>query len=313
MNQHRNISKKKSVLDLAIVSYADFGDDMKIICCISLMVVMLRFPNETGQVSRQALMMWSEDIVPFLLPYMILTRMLGEQFVKTRLPMAFTASVLGLAGGSPSGSMIISSYTAEQNMPARKLFSLCALTGTMSPAFILNTAGKWFSIKNAGIILLSSHAGGALISALLIYGFTPSVRQTDNKHAPSKKQEKTHPIHASISSILAVGGCIVFYSVLATGIHLLLPNIPDSIQACLHAFLEASGGLKDLSMLYSVTPRERLILASAFLGFSGMSILNQNLLFLSQAGISIYTLSLFGIIRGLISALITVFLSATLS
>ena len=110
------------------------------------------------------------------------------------------------------------------------------------------------------------------------------------------------PIERSITSVLNVGACIVFFSVSANAAKIVFPFLSPDTQALLHGLFEISGGIQ--AMACSNFPeRTRLILSSALCGFGGLSLIAQNHLFLRQLGIKTHSLILFGMIRGLFSAL----------
>ena len=117
------------------------------------------------------------------------------------------------------------------------------------------------------------------------------------------EQENIHivdPLTQSVRAVLNVGGCIVFYSTAAACIQPLFSFLPDGIAQCMHALLEISGGLHALS-LFSIDHGLKLVFSAGLCGFGGLSILNQNLLFLRSIGIDKKDLLLLSAFRGIFS------------
>ena len=75
-----------------------------IVLCAGLMILMLRFPETSALAARDALRLWSIDVVPSLFPYMVLCRMLSGRLKQRGIREETAAAFLGLLGGSPSGA-----------------------------------------------------------------------------------------------------------------------------------------------------------------------------------------------------------------
>ena len=276
---------------------------MRIACCLLMMLVMLLFPGSTGEAARSALQTWVLSVVPSLFPYMVLCRMLASQLAGSRLPPALLVAALGLAGGSPSGAATLSGYARSGRLRRDALLPLCALTGTISPMFVLNTAGGWLGEPRLARCLLAAHLLGAVLSAVLVKAFVrrgPSPKEALPDHSSSGSPGD--PIRESVRAILSVGGCIVFYSVVAEGLSLLLP-LYDKAAAVLHGVLEAAGGAHAICTV-GFSKDAQALLTSAVLGFSGVSILAQNSLFVRDSGVTMRELILLGFLRASLSALL---------
>ena len=276
---------------------------MRIVCCLLMMLVMLLFPDSTGGAARSALQTWALSVVPSLFPYMVLCRMLASQLAGSRLPPALLVAALGLAGGSPSGAVTLSGYARSDRLRRDELLPLCALTGTISPMFVLNTAGGWLGNPRLSRCLLAAHLLGAALSAALVKACvrrSPVSKEVLPDHSDSTSPGD--PIRESVRTILSVGGCIMFYSVVAEGLSLLLP-LPNKAAAVLHSALEAAGGTHAICAA-GFSKDAQALLTSAVLGFSGVSILAQNSLFLRDSGVTMRQLVLLGLLRAALSALV---------
>lgn len=262
-----------------------------------MIAAMLLMPECTTQAARSALTVWGLDVVPSLFPYMVFCRMLAEQFKKSSMPAAPAAAILGLMGGSPSGASVIAAYGSD--LSRRELLCLAALTGTVSPMFLRNTVNTWVRDARFCRLLLISHLLGAAFALAVVFLCTQKSGSKKKPLPPSAVQSgSVNPIVQCVDGILGVGGCIMFFSVLAAGIGAMMPAASPGPTALLHAVLEVAGGLHALTGA-PFSPELRAILVAGASGFSGLSILTQNLLFLRPLGLSMRHLTALAVVRAL--------------
>lgn len=258
------------------------------------MLTLLLFPEHASRAAMDALEIWGLSVVPSLFPYMVLCQSLSSLLMKNTQLLLLLVPALGLLGGSPSGSAALSAALKTKSMPQGRVMALCALSGTISPMFFLGPVSAWLGSAQDGARLLAAHLGGAALTCALC---TVVLRKCGVVRADAPPNAAyPGPIARSVDAVLNVGGCIVFYSVAASCIAIVFPFLGESAGAVLHALLEVSGGLKALIN----APLERsvmLICCAAAAGFSGFSILTQNLLFLRPIGVRMQYLVLLGLLR----------------
>lgn len=269
---------------------------------LALLLLMLLYPELYIPSAYHALKIWGLDVVPSLFPYMVFCRLLAARLRVTRIHPSCISVFLGLLGGSPSGASVLCAYS--QAMPTQVLLPLAALTGTLSPMFILNTAYKWLRNSALCSALFVCHLAGAVFSAVLVCWLMrrfPACFQLS--HTPNADTGSGESIvQQSILAVLNIGGCIVMYSVMAVYISK-LPLLSSSqfLSAFAHALLEISGGMHAISALPDTPMRAYLLAAAA--GFSGLSILAQNAYFLRPLGIRMKHQLLFSLLRAVGSVL----------
>lgn len=270
---------------------------MRIAACLILITAMLSHPQPCAKAARDALSVWGLHVVPSLFPYMVFARLLAGQLKAARLSPCAVVPALGLLGGSPSGASVLAGYAAR--LPRGRLLSLCALTGTISPMFILGTLASWGMPQNLCRALLASHGLSACLCAFIVSLITAH----DSSSVPCPAQAEAHGsvISQCVQAILGVGGCIVFFSVAAALMELLLPSLGPSLRAPMHAVLEIAGGMHALIAQYGGSPALP-VLCAALLGFGGLSVMAQNVLFLRPLGIGYARLVLFALLRAAFSA-----------
>jgi len=267
------------------------------------------YPDKTASAARNALRVFGMDIVPTLFPYMVLIRMFVLRLKETSRSSAWITAILGWLGGSPSGASMIQATFADQTVPRRTLYTLCAFTGTISPVFLLNTVGAWFRDSGITLSLMTSHFAGALLSALAIYLY---MLHDDTNFlccsCGTVSCDAQNVISTCAVSVLGIGGCLVFYSVISEVVNTLLFKSDGLAAAFSHAALEISGGLNKLSE-YTLKMRIPVGILSAFAcGFSGLSMLSQNAMFLKELNVTMPQLIGIGILRALLSAGVMLYL-----
>ena len=273
---------------------------MKLMLWLVILMLVLYMPDVSSLAARQALGIWGLDVIPSLFPYMVLCRMIANQLRQTNLPAFPVIAILGVLGGSPSGAAAISSYARQGRFSRQQLYSLCALTGTISPMFFLSTMRSWNIAPSVCRWLFISHIGGALLVFLCVWSFFPQAEHSSVPPHNLPIDSEASPIVQSVSSVLNVGGCIVFFSVIAACFSASLAWLPETVRASFHGLLEVAGGVHALSMLAISAQTKGLLLAMAT-GFSGFSILSQNAMFLKDCGVKFSHLVLLAFIRAVFS------------
>lgn len=187
---------------------------LKLMLWLAILILVLLMPDISSSAARSALGIWGLDVVPSLFPYMVLCRLIADRLRRKSLPAFPVIAVLGLLGGSPSGAAAISSYAQQGGFSRRRLYALCALTGTTSPMFFLGTMRRWNIGMNLCQSLLLSHFGGVLLAFFVVLLFVPSAESAASSLDASCDSDAS-PIVQSVFAVLNVGGCIVFFSVIA--------------------------------------------------------------------------------------------------
>lgn len=263
------------------------------------LLALLLFPERYCAIARDALMVWSHDVVPSLFPYMVFCRLVSQHLQKLSFSPIPCIVLLGFAGGSPSGAFVISSY--NQRLSRREILSLCALTGTISPVFFLSTVNAWIHMPRFCAALTFSHFLSAAFAGITVY-FSSAEKNTftiiQNPQSSNSKADQ-NPIVECIQSVLNVGGCIVVFSVLGGILSLV---IPESITVKIQPILEIAGGLHAFFENWTDSARGR-ILVSALSSFGGFSNLVQNFIVLKPLHICFSDLLRFAVLRTVFASL----------
>ena len=312
------------------INYLLLGCDKMIITILIFMfnILMLIFPQIVLTAARDGLLLWFNNVLPSLAPFIIATNMLmslgfAKFLGKLLAPMmnrAFAlpgvagfALVTGLISGYPLGAKTVADLHKQgeiTNDDAQHLLSFCNNAG---PLFIVGVVGVGlFHSSFVGYLLWFTHVLAALVVGLMMargkkFSRTASTRVSvlfnEFKSSPRPPIGKAlgDAVKNAMDSLVFIGGLIIFFSVVvAIGDELL--ELDDSIYAAIFAGLaEVTGGVKRLSLL---APSYLTVGFTAFLiGFSGLSIHAQTLHFISETGIKtvpyIFAKFLHGVLAGI--------------
>lgn len=263
-----------------------------------MLAAMLLFPKICVASAAEALRIWALDVVPSLFPYMVLCRMIAGRLSAAGIPALLYVPALGLLGGSPSGACALSVCAREGRLSSRALHVLSALCGTTSPMFFLGTIARWTDDAALARRLMAAHLIGAGYAALVVLAVSALYPKGLIAAKPITRADSDSAITQSVDAVLGVGGCILFFSVLAALISKILPDSLEPYRPLLHAALETAGGTH--ALLASTWPlRTRAILCAALSAFGGFSILTQNALFLRPLGLPMRSLVLYALMRAM--------------
>lgn len=207
---------------------------------------LIIFSSTNLTAARDGLLLWANNVVPTLLPFLIATEllsrtsfvpMLGSLCNRFMRPLfnvpgegAF-ALLMGWISGYPVGAKIVTNLYRSGLCTKSEANRMLGFTNNSGPLFIIGTVGvSLFYDARIGFLLLATHIFSGLLVGM-ITGMAsrfskssseiPPTRSTFSKVAPSASSEKEtllFPIGECISSaiqtILMIGGFVMLFSVL---------------------------------------------------------------------------------------------------
>ena len=287
-----------------------------------LMLLIIMNPDIFSSSTIKGLKLFFYSVLPGLLPFMFLTKMLTELeiiFKITKKFSKFTKIFFGTSGlslycffmsilsGYPIGAKIIYDLHSKKlisDNEAKKMSVFCTTSG---PVFIIGAVGVgMLNSFKLGTIIYIAHILSSLICGIIYNIFTkrkfiPEI-QTNTFSSTSKPMNIfSFCLSETINSLFLVGGYItIFYLLSETldllNIFILLSNIltptskllhiqNDQIKGVLYGIIEVTRGAKELSLLNTI-PTETIC---AIISFSGISIIMQSLAFLKPAKIKAHS------------------------
>ena len=290
--QNKKITFKKNIFILGIL-------------LVILMLVIT--PSLAMQSFLSGILIWATKVLPSLLPFFILTKLLSyTSFVnsvgKKLTPITHKLyGVGGVAGyiftmsiisGYPVGAKLTSDMYQNNIINKRQAWSITAFTSTSGPLFILGSVAiGMFSNQSLGYVILISHYLSAIINGLIYRNKEKSNINILNN--PISLNPLNDSMTNSISSIMVVGGFIaLFYMILNILQHihaftfitypLSLIGINESISsAILSGIIEVTTGCLMLSKI-NLFPVATATILSFLISFGGLSIHAQAYCFLKS-------------------------------
>ena len=298
------------------------------------MAAVLIHPTAAMQGAGQGVTLLLQALIPSLLPFMILCRLLTDSGLVQaagRKLYGVTGRLFGAGGemslaivlsiicGYPTGAKLVGSLYQDGRIPKERLTHHALLCSTASPVFVLATVGAGMLVQpSLGRIILVSH-----IAACLLLGLRPH-RGRPLPPAPAAAGREAPPpplgtalaraVADSCLAMLQVGGYVILFSVILAilrqsgWLHSLaslgaamLSLEPASVEALLTTLLEMSNGCQAIASCGAPLRWQCAALAFA-VSWGGLSIACQSLGLLSGAPIRPVRFLLGKLAQGILAA-----------
>ena len=255
------------------------------LCCL------LFFPSAALFGAKNGLLLWFNQVLPSLLPFLILSTLflstgLSDIIAKKLAPVLSPvfhcspsgcyAVIIGLLAGLPVGAKTVAALTLSGRITKKEGQYLLPLCNNPSPLFLLGFVSVsvlnrpdlrypiFFIVTLSSILaamLLKPHSGPGEAS------FTEATDTQGKKFAFSFLLLDS-AIEQAFFVLTRVGGYIILFSVLANLLSSL--PLPDFVLACTGSFLEITTGCSSLAAL-SLNSDIQLPLVTGFITFGGLS------------------------------------------
>lgn len=307
--------------------------DTKIFYTIILLIVIIIIifdPIKYANATSNAIMLWGKVILPTLLPFFFITKIINELNGIEKISKIFSKPMkklyncpgisayvffMSILSGYPMGAKITTDLYNNKVINQKHAFSILSFCSTSGPMFILASVGigMFFDIK-IGFVLLASHILGTIINGFLYRAKKEKVANISFVKSQSKNL-LNDSMFSSINAVLMICGFMCISFVLIEIINTLKINYPiiylfDTIlpNKCGSAFanglLEVTRGCLDISAL-NMTNVVSVPLASFLIGFGGISIHLQSLIFIKQFNMPYKLFLLQKFTQGIISCVIS--------
>jgi sporulation integral membrane protein YlbJ len=286
--------------------------------CALLFLLMLLAPAQGIAGARAGLLLCGDVIVPSLFPLLVLSvfvintglaQRFGRLFEKPvravfKLPGSAAAALgLGLIGGYPVGARACADLYRTGALEKRDAERLLVFSINSSPAFIIGAVGSGLlGSTQAGVLLYCAHIAASLIIGVLSCAFRKPERRVTQRAVIKSQPVPTAFVSAvtsSATSILNICAFVVLFSSLVsllidTGIcggaalainHMLHTSLidPDFFGRLIRGFLEVSTGCACAASQGSMAG---ILLITAFLSWSGLSVVFQVIYAVKDVGLS---------------------------
>lgn len=279
-----------------------------------VMAALLTASRQSAAAVEQGLRLCAETVIPALFPFLVLSSLLVEldgisviapplQRLAGRL---FGCSATGtgvfflsLAGGYPMGPRLIAQLYTTGQLSRQEAEHLLLFCNNAGPAFILGLVGLGrFESLRIGLALWVIHMVSAGAIALLL-------RPRQPFHAPDRPPPKTPFPQALVSAIGGAGSTTVqlcaFVTFFCTVLQLAADHTGITHPLAL-GFVELTQGI----MALPATPTG-FVMASALLGWGGLSVHCQSAAVLAGTGLSLRCYLSGKLLHGIFASIFAVF------
>jgi sporulation integral membrane protein YlbJ len=260
--------------------------------------VLAVFPSICIKGAKEGVVLAFFTVFPSIFPFMVLARFL---ILSNLIPLnikgmdkismflfglpqeVFFPFLAGCVSGYPTGTAVICDMVEKKIIPKDMAEHMLPFCNNCSPLFIIGTIGCILT-KNAsiGYVLFLIHIVSAIITGMVLKQSAPYVKCRNEVYLPPKTQNAfTTAVSTSISTMLNICGYIILFSVLTN-----ILTYSSEKLSFLCGFLELTAGVSEI-MNININSVLKLSLISAFLGFSGICVLLQNMDLASTQNLSI--------------------------
>ena len=265
-------------------------------CLIIFLLTLIGENQVVVSGARAGLMLWFHDVLPLLLPFMLLSNLFVLKIRTKKTGAAYAIPVLFLLGllcGYPLGAKMASDFTKEGYIKSSTAAILLPLCNNISPMFLSGYIGHtilkdqfpfWFllAVLYVPYVLVTS-------IAFLILHTINKHKQTSGyltKYIPQQptSTQANDLLLQSVIQITYVGLYIMICSILFALV-CAIPNLPSDVSTVLCGILEITQGSTVLAAsTFSPACKTALILACT--SFGGISAFLQTLQVTKQSGLS---------------------------
>lgn len=313
-------------------------------------ICLVVFSKENLSATKKGLMLWANNVVPSLFPFFIATELLGftniifkmEKFLTPIMKPLFNVSgsgaypfVMGIISGYPIGAKIVANFRENNICSKDECERLLAFTNNSGPLFIIGTVGiSLFFNSTIGLLLFITHLLSCITVGIL-FRFWKCNSKKDIKNKETKLQHINNEvtfsnlgevlsksITSATSTILMIGGFIVFFSVVLSILENsnLISFLASALQPVFRSFcitnnqfangiisgiVELTNGLGIISGIHYKNISTNIIVCAFLLGFGGISVLLQVWAIISKTDISIKPYIIGKILHGIFAAFYT--------
>ena len=227
-------------------------------------LLIILFPRETIAAAQEGLLLWFNNVLPSLLPFVAGANLLMglgaahflavllEPFMQTVFGVSGSggfAMAVGIMSGYPVGAKVTAELREKGTLTQSEAQRMASLASNAGPLFIIGAvANGMFKSTAAGWFLLTAHYGGAILAGLLFRFLSP--RATHRAAMPARhilpsaiksmaeaRRKDGRPFGSilkqsvadTMETLLHVGGYIVLFGVIVKALELL--GVPAAIES----------------------------------------------------------------------------------
>lgn len=278
------------------------------ICIAFFGAAIIIYPERYVACCFEGFALWAECVLPSLFPFIVLALI----FIKTgladkaSLPLkratralnlpqsAAVCFLLSICSGYPAGSRLVAEFYENGALTKADCDKLAPLCSTSGPLFIIGSVGfKMFGDKLLGMKIFLAHALAVTVFSLIYCRFCKKTQYSMQKSVKQNGNILYDTFYGAVVSVAVAGGFIAFFYVVAQFLQDFYVFLP--LESLLKLFME-EGAAKAVCMgLAEATCGCRYLaqsssalkgaLAGFIITFGGVSILMQQLSYITKTGV----------------------------
>ncbi len=260
--------------------------------CFFLMGMLVSFSEIAIQGAEIGLSLWYQNVLPTLLPFMLITGILTRKSPPRKNALIYTI-IMGIFCGYPLGAKICSDFVCMERMNEKKANRLLALCNNFSPMFISGYISH--------IILKDKYSTLFIFFTIylpyvVLYVFEEIINKYfinlkfKNKSSKDKKTKNSDNDKDLIITAITQITCICVYIMLCSVVieFIMIPDfIPQNIKELLAGITETTRGTNIISSSICYYPKIKEALIIALCSFGGISSILQTKMVIAPSGLSI--------------------------
>ena len=314
ISSKNNISKSSKKCKSIHIDFTNLFLTITTLLLVTIIIMLLLHPAKYMQSVTAGLKLFFYAVVPSLLPFLFLSKLLTELKVVDKISKFFASTtkklfnlppisayvfLMSVLCGYPIGAKLIGDlYENKQisTIQAKSMFALCSTSG---PIFVIGTVGvSLLNDYKLGLYIFASHIISALICGLIFKSKEnlPSNQESTQKQIRLSSDILSKSVQSTISGILTVAVYVsIFYMFIDIAYDIKLLGVSQSLfEKCLQVFnidpifakglssgiIEMTRGCSEIAL--GSSKQLQLIFCASLISFSGISIILQSLTFLSK-------------------------------
>lgn len=260
---------------------------MVIILCIIIIIILINGNNTLIDASTYGLMLWYKNIVPMLLPFMLISELLVRKTKSLNPKYAPIISILlGLMCGFPVGAKTIAYYNSQNIISDKTANCIMVLCNNVSPIFIAGyIVNKILNNKVSFICVLFLIYIPIIIYTLINLLIGRITSNSLDKTIENTSSTDINIIDKTLTQLLHIGVYICLCSIAAEFINQ-LTIIPASLKPFIFALVEITRGTNEINRSL-LCENKKIALILAFTVFGGISSILQIYDMLQKSKLSI--------------------------
>lgn len=288
---------------------------------VAVLLLLLWKPVLACEGAKSGLLLWSQTVLPTLLPFMICSNVIValdgihiltfpfRPFLRHFLKLSDNGSyifVSGLLCGYPMGAKTCSEFLDDKRISQKEASYLLSICNHPSPMFLLGYVASCLSGNRSILLILTALYAPVIPLSVLsrhFYGVQEPCQSIIGRKNSVLSFDRT--MMSSIEVMVKIGGYIMLFSVLAYYV-MLLPITAPAIKAFILGIVEITTGIGALSA--STSGNLLALSIVAVTAFGGLSGIFQTKSVLKNAGLSIRHYIIWKLVHSLLSCLVFILL-----